>query len=1729
MNKVKPEVPLWAKAGKKVWYEIREAMDIEVDEYREAEVEACNYEKRELTLKDLKLDKVLEVRGDRIHEREEKHQVVNNLSDIPTLNDAELMKHLEVRYKNQLIHCFCGLTLIVINPYKNIEHETSPLTMERILKYLHDNKLAECFPHIWTISAYAWHNLFTMGLNQAVCISGESGAGKTESTKRCLEFITQMKGSGTSVIAQPIEKKILSCNPILESFGNAKTIRNDNSSRFGKYTTLFVDKTKRSVKGAAVENYLLEKSRVTTIGEKERNYHIFYAMCRFMPRDMQAKYQLINSNGACDMRLFTYLNQSVVYEDPKVNDLEFWTDVSASLDVLRFSEEQKDAMWRILSAVLHFGNVRVDDSVFSEGAKPCRVVRDEAWQKVLRNLGLADREKEDYFEEALTCKELKIGGNVTRSPLKPSQVKNNIDSIARELYNRMFNWIVNKVNQNLLPPNPKNPAFQTIGVLDIFGFEIFSKNSIEQLFINFANERLQGLYIDYIFKNECRIFEEEGLGEFTSNIVYKDNKPLLLCLDNPRTPPGIFDLIDGTCALNKNDEFLHGDIMKNHKNSGVIIFPKVARGLVFIVKHTARDVEYLTDNFVEKNKDELSLFLQNAVERGLPGIVMVFNNLLEGQARPEEEAKKNPKEKYLGYKFRKNMNDLVDALAACYCHFVRCIKPNEKKQTECWDEKLALTQIRYMGLLDSLKIRKLSYPFRWTYEKFYQVFQDLDMSPAGAARFTDLLNKQSNFKDLDSELLRHCGVAHTDKDLLYGKTRVFLNEKFKIDLEKALHVKQRVKKDALALIGECYLNCQAKREIRAFFAGYGRSIAIARDLIKSWTAKIESMEYKAFRKVVRRLQGNFRLAQRKRETRQQKANMTLVVKRLVLQNLAKKLAFVCFYRNKVAVLQALVERKIKDSKNRTVSEFVGLVFDLSWKQVTKALQESAVRDVQRTVRGWLARKGQQAIVSEFSAKISESKEYNAAANIQRLVRGFLVRKRLYVLNKAARKIQGMVKMRWLRAYFRLIQRAARVIGRFLRKMYIRKCQHKQHMADFNEVYHNYTERVMALENGQLFAEDFAATADFQAGPFPQPRAEQGARAVNFRSFVPPAKDIELNKNAKLMSLLVDLNVHVDTSSVYRNSWAAEFAAFLRATHEKGARMLHLEVGESFTLGVTDDKEVLAWGSNDFGQCGRDLGSSDFSVSVGAVRGLGELAPRVVSAGKETGLVVDEFGRVHMWGKNVDGQFGVAKAREDRATHEVASLKGQVQSAVTKEGVSFAVTTDGRVYQWPRDKQSRAEDEGDSLNAFRPFEVAFGSSVKVQNVDAGTDFAAFLSTSGHVFTLGQNAFGELGQGDFRRRARPTLVAWLTDQNEKVVEVSCGHKHVLVQSSVGKVFAWGLNHNSQLGQGDAANRPTPVRFAIADYESLRVKPRNVQAGFNNSFVLMSDRVLYYAGLVSSSAQRTAKVPARFHFEDRFFKNKQFDQFVPVRVFVKWSKTLSVAYVVYADLRQENSQSLVSLFNEKFVAKVLAEWRAIDKQLLPPQEEILQKSFNLKYLQRPMKARGDAPKGDRTANVQTGGRTLRQEDGPEKQDQQGHAVPPEQHPPKKQRAEQSPAEGGPQGQALKGGKDQRPAKSPLPMESIPEDPKRTKSPLPGGSKNQAKSGKEQLGQPDVIVSRQNDNLIIKETNAKKNALNLEPIAKVKDGQDKLLESMLSMMKKKGEEGMKKVDKSLVKLGKK
>lgn len=1450
MRKPKPDLPIWLTIGKRVWVEVRDKQELDVLEYLEGTISHCDQETKILKIHFPATNEEKEVRGDRVHERLESHGIVSDLADIQLLNDAELLKHLELRYKQDKIHCYCGPTLVIINPYKLIEEENSEETRALVLESLKEKKLKEAPPHVWTLAATAYEYLFTQEQNQAICISGESGAGKTESTKRCLEFITNLKHESKSLVKVPIEDKILSCNPLLEAFGNSKTFRNDNSSRFGKYTVLYIHKVKKSVKGASIENYLLEKSRISSLGKEERNYHIFYALCRFASKEMLAKYHLLNDGDACNMKLFNYLNQSGVYETPKVDDEEFFMDVNKSFRDLDFSEPQRDAIWRILATVLHLGNVDIDDSEYAEGASPCTIRRSVHWTSICALMDINEAE----FEQALTHKELKVANTVTKSPLSKAKTQNNIDSIAKELYNRMFNWIVTKLNTVLHPENLKDPNFLTIGVLDIFGFEIFDKNSLEQFFINYANERLQGLYIEYIFKNECMIFESEGLVEFTSLIQYTDNKPILLALDNPKVPPGVFDLVDQTCALNKTDENLHAEIVRAQKASEVVTIPKFSKNLSFIIKHTARDVEYLTDNFVEKNKDELSLFLQKAIETSNKEIVAIFNKGLNSENDDDGKTKRNTKDKYLGYKFRKDMTDLVNQLSACYCHFVRCIKPNEFKRPEFWSSHLVLMQVRYMGLLDSLKVRKMSYPFRFEYSKFFEIYQDLDMSENGAKSFLALVEQNADFKALATALAKECGVEHTEQDLLYGNTRIFLNERFKVSLDQYLTVKQKQKRDALALIEDLYKQYIKSVAVNRYFVKEAKSVAISRDLLKSWTAKIDGMKFRNFLQTVRKIQRQYRYLQQKRLRRYQSHNMKTITQYLGLYKFHKLNTYILHYKRKILVMQAMLDKKIRDAKNRYCKNLVMISFEAAWADIKAKMVDTSILDIQRTFRGHLRRKGLPDHYELLQTRLEDTKVFNSSSSLQRFVKGIVVRNRLKEQVRAVQKIQGYFRMVWMRRYFQRLLESAIRIQKFIRRYNIRKERINEHMAEFLSVYENYTQKVAKVEYDLLFS-DKSVEVDATT-PFNIDRNGTTTLKQAYKSFIPIAPNMELNPKAKLFSVLVDLDVHGDTSTVYDNTWANEFLNFMRKIHDKESRLLHIEVGDSFTVAVTDDKEIYTWGANDYFQCGRQ--ANGFSLGLSGIKNLSFNNTKLLSAGKDSALMVDDCNNLYIWGKNSLSHNDNTSLSASNTINVISSIPDPIKAVSAKEGVNYVLTATNKLYSWPNITNSE--------RSYRPVEMPIPESTKILTIDTGNDYLLVLSTTGLVYSLGSNNSGELGTGDTEPRSELTLLRYLRDQSEKVVEISSGFKHSICRTALNRIYTWGNNKSYQLGLGDNKNRNLPNKVVIPDYRNFRCRARSVQAGLTSSFILMEDRALYQAGTSKGDWSRFSQNFERLVFEDK-----------------------------------------------------------------------------------------------------------------------------------------------------------------------------------------------------------------------------------------------------------------------
>jgi myosin heavy subunit len=744
------EVPIWIDAGSLVWAEIM-GEDGEPTEYIKALVKSLDPKTKQCTMLYNSSQGPNPIDADRLQQRTENPPIVSDLVEVSPLNNAELLLCLERRYNNDDIFCDCGPTLLAINPNKLIKKCYTDAIKEEVEDWARGLQDEKPEPHIWTLSAKAYRQMFE-GANrkQACCISGESGAGKTYNTKAVMAFITALMRDPKDTSGEPIENRIMACNPILEAFGNATTVRNDDSSRFGKYFEMMVNTDEKVIKGAKIKNYLLEKSRISFQAKNERNYHIFYAFGVFASPEDLKKFMMNNVGDKVVLEKYRFLSLSGRTVNDKVDDNGFYQGIEDAFPRLKFEPEERDMVWSMVSATLQIGNWEIDDKDFQKDPNnPCKIVRNEFYDKACKLLGL----DKDKVEADITVLLLTIGEKTTPKVRNPHDVQLIIEALAKDVFDKLFNWMVRKCNTALLPKEDDvipDGSSNSFGLLDIFGFENFDMNSIEQFCINYTNEKLQYLYITYVFTGEKQIFINEGLADKIGVIKCTDNSPIIMLMDAPKMPPGIFNLLDSNCISGKDDKALLSGIEKSHGKNPHFQTTRIQKEHkeVFKVIHSARMVAYSVWGFTEKNKDELPPDLADTCRDGLP----VFSRIFQGKITDDEEleeVKHSSKDKFLGYKFRQQMAELMDELGSCQCNFMRCLKANELKKPNIWITNLALKQLVYLGILDTINLRKMALPVRFEFADFYQHFQDLDgESPNRGEAFPALVEANADFKTM---------------------------------------------------------------------------------------------------------------------------------------------------------------------------------------------------------------------------------------------------------------------------------------------------------------------------------------------------------------------------------------------------------------------------------------------------------------------------------------------------------------------------------------------------------------------------------------------------------------------------------------------------------------------------------------------------------------------------------------------------------------------------------------------------------------------------------------------------------------------------------------------------------------------------------------------------------------------------------------------------------------------
>uniref|UniRef100_A0A8D0AJE4 Myosin heavy chain, fast skeletal muscle-like n=1 Tax=Sander lucioperca TaxID=283035 RepID=A0A8D0AJE4_SANLU len=682
-----------------------------------------------------------EVKADVYPMNPPKYDKIEDMAMMTHLNEASVLYNLKERYAAWMIYTYSGLFCATVNPYKWL-----PVYDAECVSAYRGKKRMEAPPHIFSVSDNAFQFMQTDRENQSILITGESGAGKTVNTKRVIQYFATIAVGGPKKDDSKgsLEDQIIAANPLLEAYGNAKTIRNDNSSRFGKFIRIHFGATGK-LASADIETYLLEKSRVTYQLSDERGYHIFFQM---MTGHIPELIALITTNPydfpMCSMGQITVAS---------IDDKAELEATDNAIDILGFSHEEKMSIYKLTGAVLHHGNMKFKQKQREEQAEPDGT---EEADKVAYLLGLNSAD----MLKAICFPRVKVGNEyVTKGQTVP-QVMNSVTALAKAIYERMFLWMVVRINEML---DTKQARQFYIGVLDIAGFEIFDFNTLEQLCINFTNEKLQQFFNHTMFVLEQEEYKKEGIvWEFIDF-----GMDLAACIELIEKPMGIFSILEEECMFPKASDTSFKNKLYDQHLGKTKAFEKPKppkKGKIeahFSLVHYAGTVDYNIAGWLEKNKDPLNDSVCQLYQKSPQVLMYILFVIL---TKHKGGKKKGGSMQTVSSQFRENLGKLMTNLRSTHPHFVRCLIPNESKTPGLMENFLVIHQLRCNGVLEGIRICRKGFPSRILYADFKQRYKVLNASVIPDGQFID--NKKASEK-----LLGSIDIPHDEYK--FGHTKVF--------------------------------------------------------------------------------------------------------------------------------------------------------------------------------------------------------------------------------------------------------------------------------------------------------------------------------------------------------------------------------------------------------------------------------------------------------------------------------------------------------------------------------------------------------------------------------------------------------------------------------------------------------------------------------------------------------------------------------------------------------------------------------------------------------------------------------------------------------------------------------------------------------------------------------------------------------------------------------------------
>ncbi|XP_035294297.1 myosin-6 isoform X2, partial [Cricetulus griseus] len=656
-----------------------------------------------------------------------KFDKIEDMAMLTFLHEPAVLYNLKERYAAWMIYTYSGLFCVTVNPYKWL-----PVYNAEVVAAYRGKKRSEAPPHIFSISDNAYQYMLTDRENQSILITGESGAGKTVNTKRVIQYFASIAAIGDRKKENPnankgtLEDQIIQANPALEAFGNAKTVRNDNSSRFGKFIRIHFGATGK-LASADIETYLLEKSRVIFQLKAERNYHIFYQILSNKKPELLD--MLLVTNNPYD---YAFVSQGEV-SVASIDDSEELLATDSAFDVLSFTAEEKAGVYKLTGAIMHYGNMKFKQKQREEQAEPDGT-EDADKSAYLMGLNSADLLK------GLCHPRVKVGNEYVTKGQSVQQVYYSIGALAKSVYEKMFNWMVTRINATL---ETKQPRQYFIGVLDIAGFEIFDFNSFEQLCINFTNEKLQQFFNHHMFVLEQEEYKKEGIEwEFIDF-----GMDLQACIDLIEKPMGIMSILEEECMFPKaSDMTFKAKLYDNHLGkSNNFQKPRNVKGKQeahFSLVHYAGTVDYNIMGWLEKNKDPLNETVVGLYQKSSLKLMATLFSTYASADTGDSGKGKGGKKKGSSFQtvsalHRENLNKLMTNLRTTHPHFVRCIIPNERKAPGVMDNPLVMHQLRCNGVLEGIRICRKGFPNRILYGDFRQRYRILNPAAIPEGQFID--------------------------------------------------------------------------------------------------------------------------------------------------------------------------------------------------------------------------------------------------------------------------------------------------------------------------------------------------------------------------------------------------------------------------------------------------------------------------------------------------------------------------------------------------------------------------------------------------------------------------------------------------------------------------------------------------------------------------------------------------------------------------------------------------------------------------------------------------------------------------------------------------------------------------------------------------------------------------------------------------------------------------------